>query len=66
VHINNIIVPHTLIDLGAAINVITKDTMLNLNLQGSLRKTTTVLQFAECSTVAPEGIVENVMVSIDS
>jgi len=32
VHINGTIVSHTLIDLGAAINVMTKDTMLKLNL----------------------------------
>jgi hypothetical protein len=31
-----------------------------------LRKTTTVLQLADHSTVTPEGIVEDVMVSIDS
>jgi len=66
VHINGTIVPHTLIDLGAAINVMTKDTMLKINLQGSLRKTTTILQLANRSTVTPEGIVEDVMVSIDS
>ena len=40
--------------------------MLKLNLQGSLRKTTTVLQNADRSTLTPEGIVEDVMVSIDS
>jgi len=55
-----------LIDLGAAINVMTKDTMLKLNLQGSLRKTTIVLQLADHSTITPEGIMEDVMVSIDS
>ena len=43
VHINGTMIPHTLIDLGAAINVMTKDTMLKLNLQGSLRRTTTIL-----------------------
>lgn len=64
VHINGTIFPHTLIDLGATINVMTKDTMLKLNLQGSLRKTTTVLQLAKHSTVTPEGIVEDVMVFI--
>ena len=58
-------IPHTLIDLGAAINMMKKDTMLKLNLQGSLRKTTTVLQLADGSTVTPKGIVEDVMVSID-
>lgn len=40
--------------------------MLKLNLQSSLRKTSIVLQLADCSTVTPKGIVENVMVSIDS
>jgi len=43
VHINGTIVPHALIYIGVSINVITKDTMLRLNLQGSLRKTTIVL-----------------------
>ena len=53
VHINGTMIPHTLIDLGDAINVMTKDTMLKLNLQGSLRKTTTVLQLADRFTVTP-------------
>jgi len=66
VHIDGTIVPHTLIILGVAINVMTKETMLNLNLQGSLRETTTVLQLAKHSTVTPEGIVEDVLVSIYS
>ena len=66
VHVNGVIVPNTLIDLGASINVMTKETMLKLNLQGTLRKTTTVLQLVDRSTVTPEGIVEDVMVTIDS
>ena len=53
VHINGTIVPHTLIDLGATMNIMTKGTMLKLNLQGSLRKTTTVLQLVDRSTVTP-------------
>ena len=65
-HINGTIVPHNLIDLGASINVMTKDTMLKLNLQGSLRKTTTILQLAYRSIVIIEGIVEDMMVSINS
>ena len=44
----------------------TKETMLKLNLQGSLRKTTIVFQLADRSTIGPECIVEDVMVSIDS
>eukprot|EP00253_Pinus_taeda_P006882 PITA_06882 len=66
VHINGTIIPHTLIDLGAAINVMTRDTMLKLNLQSSLRKTSTVLQLVDRSTVTPEGIVEDFLVSVDS
>ena len=66
VHINGIIIPHTLIDLGDIINIMTKDTMLKLNLKGSLRKTTTVLELADHSIVTPKGIVEDVMVSINS
>lgn len=65
-HIDGIFVPHTLIDLGAGINLMTKETILKLNVQGSLRKTTTVLQLPDRSTVAPKGVVENVMASIDS
>eukprot|EP00253_Pinus_taeda_P005571 PITA_05571 len=66
VHMNGTIIPHNLIDLGAAINVMTRDTMLKINLQSSLRKTSTVLQLADRSTVTPEGIVEDVLVSVDS
>ena len=66
VHIDGVIVPNNLISIGAAINVMTKETMLKLNLQGTLRKTTTVLQLADQSTLAPKGIVEDVMVSINS
>jgi len=66
VHINGTMISHTLIDLGATINVMTKVTMLKLNLRGCLRKTTTVLQLAYRSTATPEGIVKDVMVSIDS
>eukprot|EP00253_Pinus_taeda_P032995 PITA_32995 len=66
VHINGTIIPHTLIDLGAAINVMTRDTMLKLNLQSSLRKTSTVLQLADHSTMTPEGIVKDVLVPVDS
>eukprot|EP00253_Pinus_taeda_P022572 PITA_22572 len=65
-HINGTIIPHTLIDLGVAINVMTRDTMLKLNLQSSLRKASTVLQLADCSTVTLKGIVEDVLVSVDS
>ena len=56
VDVNGVTVPNTIIDLWALINVMTKETMLKLNLQVTLRKTTTVLQLADWSTVNMEGI----------
>ena len=64
VNINNIAVPITSIDLGSTINVMTMETMLKLNLQGASRKTTTILQLADRSTIAPKGVIEDVVVSI--
>jgi hypothetical protein len=66
VHINKTLIQNTLIDLGAAINVMTKDTMLKLNVQGFLRDTPTILQFADRSTIKPKGMLEDIILSIDS
>ena len=51
VHIDGVIVPNTLIDLGASINFMTKETMLKLNLQGTLRKTKIILKLDRKSVV---------------
>jgi hypothetical protein len=66
VHINKSLIQNTLIDLGAAINVMTRDTMLRLNLQGFLRDTPIVLQLADRSTIKPKEMLEDIMLSIDS
>jgi hypothetical protein len=63
--INHFSISKTLIDLGAAINVMTLETMRHLNLQ-NLRPTTTVLELADRSKVVPEGILEDITVSLDS
>jgi len=55
-----------LIDLGAIINVMTKETMLKLKLQGDLRKNTTFLQLVDKSILAIEGIIKDGTVSIES
>ena len=44
----------------------TKDTLLGMNIQNLLRHTPTVLQLADASTVCPEGVLEDIMISIDS
>ena len=64
VNINNISIAHTLVDLGADINVMTKETMEKLQLPG-LRPTPTILQLADRSTVKSVGMLEDVIVSTD-
>lgn len=66
VHTHDIIVPHTMIDFGVAINLMTKETVLKLNFQGALRKTNTMLQLADRYIVASEEEAEDLMVSTDS
>jgi len=63
--IKNIHIPNTLIDLGAAINVMTLETMKTLQLI-NLQHTTIVLELADRSKVIPEGILEDIIVSLDS
>jgi len=63
--INNIHIPNTLIDLGAAINVMTLETMKTLQLT-NLQHTTIVLELPDRSKVIPEGILDDIIVSLDS
>ena len=63
--INNIHIPNTLIDLGTEINVMTLETMKTLQLI-NLQHTTIVLELANRSKVIPEGILEDIIVSLDS
>ena len=63
--INGQFVKNTLIDLGASINVMTKDTMNKLKIEG-LRATPTVLQLVDSSTITLDGMIENIVVTLDS
>eukprot|EP00253_Pinus_taeda_P035643 PITA_35643 len=63
--INNIHIENTLIYLGAVINVMTLETMKTLQLT-NLQHTTIVLELADRSKVIPEGILEDIIVSLDS
>ena len=64
ISINNFSVPNTLIDLGAAINVMTMETMKTLHLNNII-STSTILKLADRSKVVPEGILEDIIVSLD-
>jgi hypothetical protein len=63
--INIFSISKTLIDLGAAINVMTLETMRHLNLQ-NLRPTNTVLELVHRSKVVLECILEDIIFSLDS
>ena len=63
--IKNIPIPNTLIDLGVVINVMTMETMQNLNIC-NLRPTPTILEMADRSRVKPKCVVDYVIVSLDS
>ena len=54
---------NVLIDLGASINVMTKEVMCKLNIIG-LRQTPTILQLADCSTIVPDGMLEDVIFTL--
>ena len=65
VQINGVEIPNVLVDLGAAINVITTETMQTLGLQ-NLKHTPTVLELADRSIVKPVGKLEDVTISVDA
>ena len=56
---------NVLIDLGASINVMTKEVMAKLHI-AILRETPTILQLANSSTIVPNGMLEDVTVTLHS
>jgi len=65
IHINGIEIPNTLIDIGAAINIMSKQVMDSLRLPNN-QFTPTLLQLADRSVIKPDGVLEDVCVSLDS
>ncbi|XP_057853197.2 uncharacterized protein LOC131063406 [Cryptomeria japonica] len=65
VSIGKITIPNALVDSSAAINVMTNETKTKLSLEG-LRPTPAVLQMVDRSLVKLEGVIEDVVLSIDS
>ena len=57
--------PNTLVDLGAAINILTTRACEKLGIS-SLEPTATLLKLADRSVIRSEGIVQDIMVSMDS
>ena len=63
--IGKIQISNVWVDLGTSINVMTIETLKQLRLS-NLRPTPTILEMADRSTIKPEGVVDNVVVSVDS
>jgi len=64
-HINGVEIPNNLIDLGVAINIMSRQTMEQLKLP-NLLFTPTLLQLADRSIIKPDGVLEDISVSLDS
>ena len=64
-HINGVEIPNTLIDLGAAINIMSKQTMEQLKLP-NLLYTPTLLQLANIYVIKLDGVLEDISISLDS
>ena len=66
VQIGSTQIPNVLVDLGAAINVMTIETVRKLGLT-NLRPTPTILEIADRSTIKPEAeIFDDVVVLVNS
>ena len=65
VQIGHTQIPNVLVYLGAAINVMTIETVRKLGLT-NLRPTPTVLELVDRSTIKLEGILDDLVISVDS
>ena len=64
--INNTLIGNTLIDLGAAINIMTWHTMEMLQLGPLLRPTPTILELADRNPIKPIGAIDDLIVTVAS
>jgi hypothetical protein len=65
IEIDGVALPNTLIDLGAAINVMLVNTMKTLQLD-HLRPTQTLLELADKSVITPAGSLDDIIVTLVS
>jgi hypothetical protein len=66
IQVGKMIIPRVLVDLGAAINIMTLETLQLLQLQDEVRETPTILELADRSTIKPEGVIEDLNISVES
>jgi hypothetical protein len=66
VKIGKMIIPRVLVDLGVVINIMTLETSKLLQLQNEIRDTPTILELADRSTIKLEGVIEDLIISVES
>eukprot|EP00253_Pinus_taeda_P034577 PITA_34577 len=66
VQVGKTFVSKVLVDLGAAINIMTLETTQLLQLKHLIRETRTILELDDRSTIKPEGVIEDLVISIES
>eukprot|EP00253_Pinus_taeda_P028310 PITA_28310 len=66
VQVGKTFVSKVLVDLGAAINIMTLETTQLLQLKHLIRETPTILELADRSTIKPEGVIEDLVTSVES
>eukprot|EP00253_Pinus_taeda_P036019 PITA_36019 len=66
VQVGKTIVSRVLVDLGAAINIMTLETAQLLQLKNVIRETPTILELADHSTIKPEGVIEDLIILVES
>ena len=64
--IDKVAIGNTLIDLGAAINMMTTTALAALKLERFLHPTPTVLELADHTTVKPAGMLDDIIVTVAS
>jgi hypothetical protein len=66
VQIGKTIIPRVPLDLGTAINIMTLETSQLLQLKNEIRDTPTILELVDHSTIKPEGVIEGLIISVES
>jgi hypothetical protein len=59
-------IPHVLVDLGATINIMPIETIQLLQLRMQVRPTPTILELVDHSTIREEGVINDLVISVDS
>jgi hypothetical protein len=59
-------IPHVLVDLGAAINIMPIDTTQLLPLKMQVQRTPIFLELVDHSTIRLEGVIDDLVISVDS